>query len=156
MIDTCWNILNLNWKSPLNWWLWILKGHSDYLSNLQTCGGSVMLYSHSNRLTHFSWPSPVPVVVYPDWTMWLPCGCQAAPLLCGNWCLWYCSVAMVLWLTGLATCPALAANMVWKGARKKVGSGTGLAGGKGSVGLKRWQGCNEICGSQTEGKFNRS
>lgn len=43
-----------------------------------------------------SWHALVSVVVYSDWTMWLPCGCQAAPLLGGNWCLWYCRVVAVL------------------------------------------------------------
>lgn len=81
-------------------------------------------------LLHFSWHSLVPVVVYPDWTVWLPCGCQAAPLLCGNWCLWCCRVATVLWLTGLATCPALAANVAWKrgGGKAMGGIGTGEQG----------------------------
>lgn len=90
-----------------------------------------------------SWHSLVPVVVYSDWTMWLPCGCQAAPLLCGNWCLWYCRVAAVLWVTDLATCPALAAIMVRRRRRRRGGGGTGLVGGVGSTchvgrGALRW------------------
>lgn len=141
------------------------------MSNLQTYMGLVLdnlnmvtLYIHmrtrtdAHRFSHFSWPSLVPVVVYPDWTMWLPCGCQAAPLLCGNWCLWYCRVATMLWLTGLATCPALAANMVWKGARREGGreggGGTGLVGGEGSTCHMGQGGCDEICDGQAQGRFS--
>lgn len=99
-------------------------------------------HTHTHKLSLF-WPSLVPVVVYPDWTMWLPCGCQAAPLLCGNWCQWYCRVAAMLWLTGLATCPALPANMAWRGARRegggwhRAGRGWRLGLSHGAEGL-RW------------------
>lgn len=99
-------------------------------------------HTHTHKLSLF-WPSLVPVVVYPDWTMWLPCGCQAAPLLCGNWCQWYCRVAAMLWLTGLATCPALPANMEWRGARgegggwHRAGRGWRLGLSHGAGGL-RW------------------
>lgn len=78
-----------------------------------------------------SWHSLVPVVVYSDWTMWLPCGCQAAPLLWGNCCLWYCRVAAEPWVTDLATCPALAAIAVRR--RRRGGGGTGLVGAEGST-----------------------
>lgn len=117
----------------------ILKGHSDYLPSVSSliCTGldldssNMLVHIHTHCFVYFSWHSLLPVVVYPDWTMWLPCGCQAAPLLCGNWCLWWCRLAMVLWLTGLATCPALAASVAWKGVQERGRGGTGRGGGVG-------------------------
>lgn len=89
------------------------------------------------------WHTLVPVVVYSDWTMRLPCGCRAAPLLCGNWCLWYCRVAAVPWVTVLATCPALTAFRV---KRRSHRSGRG---GEASACHVGQGGSSEICDGPT-------
>lgn len=59
-------------------------------------------------------------------------------------------------MTGLATCPALAANVVWKGVRRKGGGGIGLAGGEDSACHVGQGGFIEIYDSQAQGRFNRA
>lgn len=113
------------------WWHVRPEEKHGFVSFFKT---GTCLYYHTQPGSR-SWHTLVPVVVYSDWTMWLPCGCQAAPLLCGNWCLWYCRVAAVPWVTVLATCPALAAITVRRRWHRSVG-GLCLSRGAGGAPAK--------------------